>query len=50
MKYADGAINYVYLDMTANGKEDSILKKILERLYFKLRTAARSASLQAASL
>ncbi|WP_339222617.1 S-layer homology domain-containing protein [Paenibacillus sp. FSL H8-0332] len=28
MKYADGAINYVYLDMTANGKEDSILKNI----------------------
>ena len=28
MKYADGAINYVYLDMTGKGKEDSILKNI----------------------
>ncbi len=28
MKYSDGAINYLYLDMTANGAEDSMLQNI----------------------
>ncbi len=28
MKYSDGAINYIYLDMTANGTEDSLLQHI----------------------
>jgi len=28
MKYTDGDINYVYLDMSAKGKEDSILQNI----------------------
>ncbi|WP_138755079.1 S-layer homology domain-containing protein [Paenibacillus sinopodophylli] len=28
MKYSDGAINYIYLDMTASGKDDSILQNI----------------------
>jgi hypothetical protein len=28
MKYSDGAINYIYLDMTANGTEDSTLQNI----------------------
>ncbi|MFD0960898.1 S-layer homology domain-containing protein [Paenibacillus chungangensis] len=28
MKYSDGVINYIYLDMTAGGKDDSMLKNI----------------------
>jgi hypothetical protein len=28
MKYSDGVINYIYLDMTANGTEDSTLQNI----------------------
>ncbi|MCR8657272.1 S-layer homology domain-containing protein [Paenibacillus endoradicis] len=28
MKYSDGVINYVFLDMTANGKDDSMLHNI----------------------
>ncbi|MGO4545853.1 S-layer homology domain-containing protein [Paenibacillus sp. 2TAB23] len=28
MKYADGVINYVFLDMSANGKDDTMLKNI----------------------
>ncbi|CAM4343261.1 hypothetical protein FHS16_002530 [Paenibacillus endophyticus] len=28
MKYSDGVINYIYLDMTASGKDDSMLQNI----------------------
>src|SRR5690606_14334274 len=28
MKYTDGDINYVYLDMSANGKDDAMLQNI----------------------
>lgn len=48
MKVSDGAINYVYLDMTAKGTEDSILKNIGTAV-FQAKNSGTFSLFQAAS-
>ncbi|MEK5448010.1 S-layer homology domain-containing protein [Paenibacillus sp. FSL R7-0331] len=45
MKYSGGAVNYVYLDMTASGKEDSMLQNIGTAVFQARNTGTFSFSL-----